>query len=63
MKAVEIVLEVKLPVRLSKLAAIVRTLEQIHGKHVLRWRQVGEVLQIYKPSPVSPNNEKNEVFE
>jgi hypothetical protein len=49
MKTDEIVLEVKLPVRLPELAAIVRALEQTHGKHVLRWRQAGEVLQIYKP--------------
>jgi hypothetical protein len=63
MKTDEVVLELKLPIRLPKLAAAVRTLEQIHGKNLLRWRQVGEALQIYKPSQDSPNNEKNEVFE
>jgi hypothetical protein len=55
MKTTEIVLEVKLPVRLKELEAVVCALEQIHGKHVLWLRQAGEVLQIYKPSPVSPN--------
>jgi hypothetical protein len=54
MKTVEIVLEIKLPVPLKELAAIARALEQTHGKHVLRWRQAGEVLQIYKPNPKSP---------
>jgi hypothetical protein len=58
MKTDEVVLELKLPIHLPKLAAAVRTLEQIHGKHALWMRQAGEVLQIYKPSPVSPNNEK-----
>jgi hypothetical protein len=63
MKTVEIVLEVKLPVRLKELAAIARALEQTHGKHVLWMRQDGAMLQFCKPHPVSPNNEKNEAIE
>jgi hypothetical protein len=57
MKTDEVVLELKLPIHLPKLAAAVRALEQTHGKHVLRWRQDGAMLQFCKPHPVSPNNE------
>jgi hypothetical protein len=50
MKTDEIVLELKLPVRLNELAAVTRALEQIHGKNVLSMRQVGSMLQFCKTS-------------
>jgi hypothetical protein len=56
--AEDIVLEVRLPIRLKELAAITQALEQIHGKNVLSMRQVGSMLQFCKPRPVSPNHDQ-----
>jgi hypothetical protein len=56
MKTTEIVLEVRLPIRLKELAAIARALEQTHGKHVLWMRQDGAMLQFCKPQSTTGNN-------
>lgn len=42
-------MEVKLPVPVKELAAVTKALCKIHGKQTLFMRQVGMMLQIYKP--------------
>jgi hypothetical protein len=53
----DIVLELKLPVPVKELAAITDALCKIHGKGSLIMRQVGSMLQIYKPAAKMPNEE------
>ena len=45
-----IVLEIKLPVPVKELATISDALGRIHGKDKLFMRQVGPMLQIFKPT-------------
>lgn len=45
----DIVLELKLPVPVKELAAVTDALCKIHGKNTLFMRQVGPMLQIFKP--------------
>jgi hypothetical protein len=47
-------MELKLPVPVKALAAVTDALCKIHGKKSLFMRQVGQVLQIYKPAETSP---------
>ena len=49
-----IVLELKLPVPVKELVAVTNSLTKIHGKDTLFMRQVGTLLQIYKPQKQSP---------
>ena len=53
----DIVLELKLPVPVKELASITDALCKIHGKGSLFMRQVGSMLQIYKPAAKMPNDE------
>ena len=52
----DIVLELKLPVPVKELAAVTDALCKIHGKNTLFMRQVGPMLQLYKPRAASPPN-------
>jgi len=52
----DIVLELKLPVPVKELAAVTDALCKIHGKDRLFMRQVGPMLQLYKPRAASPPN-------
>ena len=52
----DIVLELKLPVPVKELAAVTDALCKIHGKNTLFMRQVGPMLQLYKPRSASPPN-------
>jgi len=54
----DIVLELKLPVPVKELAAVTDALCKIHGKNTLFMRQVGPMLQLYKPRAASPPNAK-----
>lgn len=53
----DIVLELKLPVPVKELAAVTDALCKIHGKDRLFMRQVGPMLQLYKPRAASPPND------
>lgn len=52
----DIVMELKLPVPVKELAAVTDALCKIHGKNTLFMRQVGPMLQLYKPRAASPPN-------
>jgi len=52
----DIVLEIKLPVPVKVLAKISDALGRIHGKDKLFMRQVGQMIQLYKPRLENPTN-------
>ena len=56
----DIVLAIMLPIPVKALAAITDSLGSIHGKDKLFMRQVGPMLQIFKPRAATPPNEKAE---
>lgn len=48
-EADDIVLQILLPVGVQELAAVAEALGKIHGKDTIRMRQVGAMLQLFKP--------------
>jgi hypothetical protein len=45
-----IILEIKLPVPVKELAAVVDALAKLHGRGNVYMREAGPMLQLYKPA-------------